>query len=105
MASRTRLEVLAYVFPHLVMPVGPVVAAFRAPVVQMMSNSAAREHLGHSIGGAAVLPTTTTGHEPDVAAPILFEKPGFSPLNPQTAALTSWSYFAKCGIHRGGRGG
>ena len=95
----------ADVFAHLVMPVGPVVAAFRGPVVEMMSDAAAREHVGHSIGGPAVLPGTTAGHESDVTAPILFEKPGFSALNPQTAALTSWSYFAKCGIHRGGRGG
>src|SRR5438552_825005 len=34
------------------------------------------KHLGHSIGGPAVLPWTTAGHEPDVAARILVEKPG-----------------------------
>jgi hypothetical protein len=70
------LEMLAHVFPHLVMPVRPVVAAFRAPVVQMMSDAAVPEHLGHSISGAAVLPRTTAGHEPDVATRVLVEKPG-----------------------------
>src|SRR5688500_8634513 len=50
--DRTRrvLEVRADVFPHLVMPVGPFVAAFRAPVVEMMSDPAAREHGGHLVG-------------------------------------------------------
>ena len=32
------------VFPHLVMPVGPFVAAFWAPVVQMVANPFARKH-------------------------------------------------------------
>ena len=35
------LVVRADVFPHLVMPVGPFVAALWTPVVQMMSNPAA----------------------------------------------------------------
>src|SRR5947207_12457851 len=68
--------VRADVLPHLVMPVGPFVPTFRAPVVQMMSNAAIPEDLGHSIGGAAVLPRTTAGHEVDVTTPILIEKPG-----------------------------
>jgi hypothetical protein len=51
-------KMLADVFPHLVMPVGPFVAAFRAPVVQMMSYPPAREHAaersrqGHFFGFA-----------------------------------------------------
>jgi hypothetical protein len=32
-----------------------------------------REEFGHSIGGSAVLPWTTAGHEPDVAIGILVE--------------------------------
>src|SRR5437773_132567 len=70
------LVVRAHVLPHLVMPVGPVVAAFRAPVVQMMSNAAIPEDLGHSVGRPAVLPRTTAGHESDVATRVLVEKPG-----------------------------
>src|SRR2546421_5528558 len=65
------LEVRAHVFPHLVMPVRPFVPALRAPVVQMMSDPAVPKHIGHSIGGAAVLPWTTAGHEPDVATGVL----------------------------------
>src|SRR4029450_151685 len=74
--ANSSLIVLADVFPHLVMPVGPVVSPLRAPVVQMMSNAAIPENLGHSVGRPAVLPRTTAGHEPDIATPILVEKPG-----------------------------
>jgi hypothetical protein len=70
------LVVGADVLPHLVMPVGPFVPALRAPVVQIMSNAAIPEHLGHSVGRPAVLPRTTAGHEPDVAARLLVEVPG-----------------------------
>src|SRR5919201_1787811 len=65
----------ADVFPHLVMPVGPLVTAFRAPVVEMMRNAAVSEDLRHSIGRSAVLPRTTTGREMDVATPVLMEIP------------------------------
>ena len=73
--ANSSLVVRADVFPHLVMPVGPFVPALRAPVVQMMSNAAIPEDLGHSVGRAAVLPRTTAGHEPDVATGVLVEKP------------------------------
>src|SRR6476646_5674599 len=72
------LVVLADVFPHLVMPVGPFVAALRAPVVQMMSNAAIPEDLGHSIGRPAVLPWTTARHEVDVATRVLMKIPGIT---------------------------
>ena len=74
--ANSSLVVRADVFPHLVMPVGPFVPALRAPVVQMMSNAAIPEDLGHSVGRPAVLPRTTAGHEPDVATRVLMEKPG-----------------------------
>lgn len=70
------------------MPVGPVVAAFRVPVVQMMRNPAAGEHLGHSVGGAAILPRTTAGHESDVATRVLIEKPGVILVR----QLVDWAY-------------
>src|SRR5262245_15001663 len=73
--ANNRLVVLPYVFPHLVMPVGPFVSALWAPVVEMMSNAAVPEDLGHSVGWSAVLPRTTAGHEPDVATPVLMEIP------------------------------
>ena len=58
------------------MPVRPFVPAFRAPVVQMMSDAAIPENLGHSIGRAAVLPRTAAGHEVDVATRVMMEIPG-----------------------------
>src|SRR5436190_22007464 len=69
------LIVRADVFPHLVMPVGPFVPALRAPIVQMMSDAAIPEDLGHSVGRPAVLPWTTAGHEPDIATRVLMEIP------------------------------
>src|SRR4029453_6797276 len=74
--ANSSLIVLADEFPHLVMPEGPVVSPLRAPVVQMMSNAAIPENLGHSVGRPAILPRTTTGHEPDIATRVLIEKPG-----------------------------
>jgi len=70
------LVVGAHVLPHLVMPVGPFVPPLRAPVVQMMSNAAVPEDLGHSVGRPAVLPRATAGHKVDVAARVLLEIPG-----------------------------
>src|SRR6266850_1680149 len=77
-SARASLVVRADVFPHLVMPVGPFVAALRSPVVEMMRNAPTRQDLGQSVGGAAVLPRTTAGHEPDVATGVLVEKPGIT---------------------------
>src|SRR2546423_14057363 len=67
---------LADVFPHLVMPVGPFVAAFRTPVVEVMWNAGAGEDFGHSVGGAAVFPGAGAGREVDVAGGELLEEPG-----------------------------
>src|SRR5215475_7299915 len=69
------LVVLPDVFPHLVMPVGPFVTALRTPVVQMMSNAAVPEDLGHSVSRPAVLPRTTAGYESDIATRVLMEIP------------------------------
>ena len=66
----------AHVLPHLVMPVRPFVPALRTPIIEMMSNAAIPQDLGQSVGRSAVLPRATAGHEPDVATPVLVEKPG-----------------------------
>src|SRR5206468_3203573 len=63
------------VFPHLVMPIGPFVSAFRAPVVQVMSDAAVPENLRHPVRGPAVFPRATAGHEVDVATGVLKEIP------------------------------
>ena len=73
-----RLVVRADVFPHLVMPVGPLVPAFRAPVVQMMGNAAVPEDFRHPVRRPTVLPRTTAGHKMDVATGVLMEIPGIT---------------------------
>src|SRR5947208_13742087 len=67
------LVVRADVFPHLVMPVRPFVPALRAPVVQMMSNAAIPDDLGHSGGRPTVSPRTDARHDPHVHTPLLSE--------------------------------
>src|SRR2546421_8929447 len=67
---------LADVFPHLMMPVRPFVAALGAPVVQVMGYATAGEDLGHFIGGAGDFPRAATGREVDVAGSELFANPG-----------------------------
>ena len=57
------------------MPVGPFVPALRAPIVQVMTNAAVSQDLGHSVARPAVLPRTAAGHEPDVATRVLMEIP------------------------------
>jgi hypothetical protein len=52
------------------------VSAFRTPIIEMMSDAAIPQDLGHSIGGSAVLPWTRAGHEPDIPTRVLAEKPG-----------------------------
>src|SRR5690242_12175754 len=69
------LIMLADVFPHLMMPVRPVVPALRAPVVQVMSDAAALEDLRHSIRWTAVLPRAAAGREMDVATGVLIKIP------------------------------
>src|SRR5215831_21057976 len=73
--ANNRLVVLPYVFPHLVMPVGPFVTALWAPVVKMMSDAAVPEDLGHAVGRAAVLPRAAAGNEPDVATRVVMKIP------------------------------
>jgi len=51
------------------------VPALWAPVVQMMSDPAGREHGGHLVSRPAVLPRSTASREMDVATPVLVEKP------------------------------
>jgi len=69
------LVVRADVLPHLVMPVGPFVSAFRPPVVEMMCDAAMPEDLGHSVSRSAILPRTAASHEPYVTTRVLMEIP------------------------------
>src|SRR5678816_3287544 len=69
------LKVLADVFPHLVVPIGPFVAAFRTPIVEVMSYPGVPENLGHLIGRTRHFPWATAGGEVDVATGELFSEP------------------------------
>src|SRR5438034_1232559 len=51
---------LGDVLAHLVLPVGPVVAALRAPVVERMANVLLRENAGKMIRGAGIFPLAST---------------------------------------------
>src|SRR3954464_7049909 len=65
----------AQVLVELMIPVRPVVAAERAPVVEVMANAAARQNVRHSIGFIAALPWPAAGHEVDVARRQVAELP------------------------------
>ncbi len=58
------------------MPIGPFVAALRAPVVEMMRDAAVPEHFGEAVGRARHFPRAAAGREVDVAGAVLVEKPG-----------------------------
>src|SRR5579864_1056293 len=57
----------AYIFPHLMLPIRPVVPAFRTPVVQRMPNPFARKDLRQTIGRSAILPLPGSCTNVDVA--------------------------------------
>src|SRR5712691_9046686 len=52
---------------HLPLPVWPIVAAFGAPVVQMVRDTAGPEDLGEPVGRAAVFVRPTPGREVEIA--------------------------------------
>src|ERR1051325_5604621 len=58
------------------LPIGPVVAAHRAPVVERMANAFVRENAGEVICGAGVFPLPSTGGEVNVAGSKLPVDPG-----------------------------
>jgi hypothetical protein len=70
------LEMRADVFSHSVMPLGPFVAAFRAPVVEVMISAGAGKDFGHFVGGAGNFSRAGAGGEVDVAGRELFAEPG-----------------------------
>jgi len=56
----------AHVGPHLVVPVGPVVAALRSPVVERVGDALAAQDVGEMVGGPAVLPRPAARDDVDV---------------------------------------
>jgi hypothetical protein len=55
------------VFAHFVLPVGPVVAALGAPVVQRVADAFAGQDLGEAVGGGGFFPLACAGYQMDVA--------------------------------------
>src|SRR5712664_194462 len=72
------LEELRDLFAHLVLPVRPIVAALRAPVVQRVADAFAGKNFGEAVGRPAVFPRTRTGAEVNVAACDLAVEPGIA---------------------------
>src|SRR5260370_16884198 len=62
------LEELRDVFAHLMLPVGPVVAALRAPVVERVADAFAGKNFGEAVGRAPGFPPTPTRALGDVPA-------------------------------------
>ena len=62
------------------LPEGPVVAAFWAPVVHGMTNAFAGEDFGEAIGGAAIFPRAGAGDEVDVAGIVLLVIPAIGKI-------------------------
>src|SRR5260221_13392927 len=56
---------------HLVLPIGPVVAALWTPVVERMANVLRRENAGEMVCGAGVFPLAAAGGQVSVAGPEL----------------------------------
>jgi hypothetical protein len=61
------LEEAGDVFAHLVFPIGPVVAALGAPVVEGVADAFAAEDFGEAVGGAGFFPGAGAGGDVDVA--------------------------------------
>src|ERR1700741_5133372 len=66
------------VFAHHVLPVGPVVAAVGAPVVERMADAFAGEDFGQAIGRAGIFPLAGAGGDMNVAGGELLVDPGIA---------------------------
>src|SRR5260370_22016016 len=71
-------EKLRDVFAHLMLPVRPVVATLRAPVVQRVTDTFAGENFGEAIGRPAVLPRTRGGAKVNITTCDLVIEPGIA---------------------------
>lgn len=54
MRLKNSLEQLTEILAHLVLPEGPIVAAFGAPIVHGMADAFAREDFREAVGGATI---------------------------------------------------
>src|SRR6266404_5142537 len=66
------------VFPHHVLPVRPVVAAFGAPVIERMANAFPAKNLGQAVRRPGVFPLPGAGGDMNVAGGKLLVYPGIA---------------------------
>src|SRR6266404_2664830 len=66
------------VFPHHVLPIRPVVPAFRAPVIERMPDAFPAEDFGEAVRRAGVLPLPGAGGDMNVAGGKLLVHPGIA---------------------------
>src|SRR6266567_1643588 len=70
-----QLEQMRNILAHLVLPIRPVVAALRTPVVQRVADSFAGKNFGEAVRGRAVFPRTGAGGNVNVATGNLLIEP------------------------------
>ena len=86
---------------HLVLPVGPIVAALRTPVVHRVADVFAVEDFGESIGGAAMLPLAGAGNEMDIAGGELFVIPGVGEVGEVVDGIVEIKIVVVEAVHEG----
>src|SRR5260370_22643391 len=79
-SSRTKSasKKLRNIFAHLVLPIRPVVAALRAPIVQQVPDSLAGKNFREAVRGSTVLPRARAGGNVNVATGNLLVEPGIA---------------------------
>src|ERR1700720_1021269 len=75
---KSNSEKLRDVLAHLVLPVRPVMAALRSPVVERVADPLAGQNFREAVGGPAVLPGARTGADVNVATGDLLIEPGIA---------------------------
>src|SRR6266567_1541684 len=73
-----QLEKMRNVLAHLVLPIRPVVAALRTPVIQRVADSFAGKNFREAVRGRAVFPRTGAGGNVNVATGNLLIEPGIT---------------------------
>ena len=76
MEPALRLIEMGNVFAHLVLPVWPIVSAFRAPIVEGMANSLVGENSGEMVSRAGIFPGASARGEMNIAGSELVVNPG-----------------------------
>jgi hypothetical protein len=87
------------VFAHFVFPVGPIVAALRAPIIDRVADAFSGEDFGESVGWAAVLPLAGAGDQANVATGQLIVKPGIGKIGEIVDGIVEIEIFVVEAVH------